>query len=199
MPLPTLILISVSEIIKNYWWAGLGSIIVLVFIFNRLKKNPEPRLKIDGFKLKVPLFGSLIRKVEISRFSRTLGALLGNGVSVLEALGIVHSTLSNSVIKQEVKKAAEDISRGVTLSGAFRKSKFIPALVVNMIAVGEESGSLPKSLFKVAQSYQREIDSAVKSMMSLLEPVLILGLGSIIGFIVISMLLPIFEINFLVR
>lgn len=199
LPLPTLILISTSNLIKNYWWAGLGGVISLVFVFRRLKKNPRAKLKIDSFKLKVPLFGSLIKKIEISRFARTLGVLLANGVSVMEALEVVRGTLNNSLIKQEVKKASEDISRGATLSRAFGRSQHIPVLVVNMMAVGEESGSLAKSLFKVTKSYQRQIDSATKSMMSLLEPILILALGSIIGFIVISMLLPIFEINFLVR
>lgn len=199
LPLPTQILITISGLIKKYWWLGLGVITAAVLIFKRLNRNEIMKLKVDSLKLRIPLLGNLIKKIEISRFSRTLGALLGNGVAVLQALKVVIAALGNSMIKRELSLAAEDVRHGSTLSGALTKSRFIPPLVVNMIAVGEESGLLNKSLSKIAKSYQREIDSAVKSMMSCFEPALILVLGSIIGFIVISMLLPIFEINFLVH
>lgn len=199
LPIPTLILISISDAIKNYWWLILSVIFAASFIFMRLYNSKEGRFTIDNFKLNMPIFGALIKKTEIARFARTLATLLQNGVPILESLNVVSDTVNNAVIKRQIKKVSTYVKDGTDMSYGFSKSSVIPPLVVNMIAVGEESGRIEKSLFKVAESYERESDAAIKVMMSLLEPILILVLGLIVGFIVISMLLPIFEINFLAR
>ncbi|MBL7156755.1 MAG: type II secretion system F family protein [Candidatus Omnitrophica bacterium] len=198
LPIPTLVLIGISNTIKRYWWLILFFIILASFIFMRLYKTRDGRLAIDNFKMNMPLFGNLIKKVEIARFTRTLATLLNNGVPILQSLDVVLDTVNNAVVKKEVNKVSTHVRGGANLAFGFSKSSIIPPFVVNMIAVGEESGRVEKSLFKIAESYERETDAAVKVMMSLLEPVLILVLGLVVGFIVISMLLPIFEINFLV-
>jgi len=199
LPLPTLILIAASGFVKNYWWLIISGIIAIIFAVNRIYNTAEGRNTIDKLKLRAPLFGELTKKIEIARFSRTLATLLSNGVPILEALGIVADTLDNAIIKEDVEKAASKVKEGSDLAGGFGDSPVMPPIVINMIAVGEEGGRVEKSLIKVAESYERETDATIKVMMSLLEPVLILALGGVVGFIVISMLLPIFEINFLAR
>jgi len=199
LPVPTLILIRISDGIKNYWWAIMAFLFTAGFLLNRIYKTREGRLAVDRFKLKAPVFGDLIKKIEIARFARTLGTLLQNGVPILQSLKVVSETVNNAVIKKDILKAAGYVKDGSEMAHGLSKSTVIPVLVTNMIAVGEESGRVDNSLFKIAQSYERESDAAIKVMMSLLEPILILALGLVVGFIVISMLLPIFEINFLTR
>jgi type II secretion system protein F len=199
LPLPTQILLIISNIVRNYWWV-LALIVAFAYAF--LKKaydTPEGRLSIDKTKLKLPLFGQLMMKVEIARFARTLATLLENGVPILESLKVTSETIDNAVIKAEVEKAYDAAREGSSLANGFNNSVVIPPAAVNMIAIGEEAGHMERSLFKVAQGYERESDEAIKIMMSLLEPALILTLGVVVGFIVIAMLLPIFEINFMMR
>ena len=199
LPLPTVILISISGGMRRYWWLAASFAFGIYFLISRIYKTEEGRRSIDTFKMNLPIFGPLIRKIEIARFARTFSTLLSNGVPILESLRVVSYTVNNAVIRSEINKAAEFVKDGSNLASAFAKSSIIPPLVVNMIAVGEESGRVDKSLAKVAEGYDRESDAAIKVMMSLLEPLLILLLGLVVGFIVISMLLPIFEINFLAR
>ena len=199
LPLPTQILMAISTAVKNYWWAIIGAIFVLITFLTKAYATPDGRLSIDAAKLKAPIFGGLMMKVEIARFARTLATLLENGVPILESLKVTSETIDNAVIKKEVNKAYDAVREGSSLANGFHDSTIMPPAVVNMIAIGEEAGHLERSLFKVAQGYDRESDEAVKIMMSLLEPILILTLGVVVGFIVISMLLPIFEINFMIR
>jgi len=145
------------------------------------------------------LIGVFIQKVEIARFSRTLATLIGNGVSVIQALSTASNTVDNIPIKQDMEQARKDVVEGAPLSAGIKKSKNFPPMVTNMIAVGEESGTLERSLFKIADSYDVEIDRTIKTITSLLEPGLILFMGLIVGFIVIAMLLPIFQLNLMVR
>jgi len=200
LPLPTQILIGITNIIRNYWWLVISVIVFLFFVFRRVYKTGEGKYRIDGLKLKIPLFGNLFKKVEIAGLSRTLATLLNNGVPILESLNVVSEAIDNAVIKDEIIKAASSVKDGSNMASGFsKKGSVIPPLVINMIAVGEEGGQLEKALFKIAEGFERESDTAMKVMMSLLEPVLILVLGAIVGFVVISMLLPIFEIDFLAR
>jgi type II secretion system protein F len=199
LPLPTQILLAISTVVKNYWWALIGLIFVIGAFLAKVYTTPEGRLSIDSVKLKAPLFGQLMMKVEIARFARTLATLLENGVPILESLRVTSETIDNAVIKLEVEKVYDAVREGSSLASGFFNSSVIPPAVVNMIAIGEEAGRLERSLFKVAEGYDRESDEAVKIMMSLLEPILILTLGVVVGFIVISMLLPIFEINFMMK
>jgi type II secretion system protein F len=199
LPLPTQILLAISTIVKNFWWV---LVIVLFFagaFFAKIYATPEGRRSVDSIKLKAPIFGALEMKVELARFARTLATLLENGVPILESLKVTSETIDNAVIKQEIEKAYDAVREGSSLANGFFNSTVIPPSIINMISIGEESGHLERSLFKVAQSYERESDEAIKIMMSLLEPVMILTLGIVVGFIVIAMLLPIFEINFMMR
>ena len=199
LPLPTQILMAISGAIRSYWWA----IIALAFMggafLAKVYATKEGRLSIDRLKLRAPIFGQLAMKVETAMFARTLATLLENGVPILESLKVTADTIDNSVIKAEIESAYNSVREGSSLASGLHESKVIPPSVMNMIAIGEEAGHLEKSLFKVAQGYERESDEAVKIMMSLLEPALILTLGVVVGFIVISMLLPIFEINFMMK
>lgn len=199
LPMPTQILLGISSVIRNYWLLLIGFAAIVVMTANKIYRTAEGKLAIDRFKLDFPLAGQLVRKVEIARFARTLSTLLENGVPILDALSIVMDIMGNAVIKGDVEKAYSAIREGSSLASGLASSVTIPPAVVNMISIGEESGHIEKSLLKIAQSYERESDEAIKIMMSLLEPVLILTLGAVVGFIVISMLLPIFEMNFLVR
>jgi type II secretory pathway component PulF len=199
LPLPTRALIALGEFFKKFWWLIAASFGLVVFGWVRRGGSPEGRIAIDNFKLKLPLFGELIKKREIAGFARTLAALLANGVPILSSLEIVTQTVKNAVLKQELKAIARDVAAGLSLSGGVGKSGHFPVFVVNMINVGEESGSLEKALFRVAEIYQRELDRVLKIFTSWLEPIMILIMGAIVGFIVIAMLLPIFQISIFTR
>lgn len=199
LPLPTRILLLISDILRSYWWAIIAIVIAAAVSFKKIYSSPDGRLAVDRAKLKVPVFGRFEEKSEISTFSRTLGTLLRNGVPILESLNIASDTLGNTVMRRNMAKAYDAVKEGSGLARGLKASAVIPDDLVSMVSLGEESGSLDKSLLKIAESYEREMDQSVKIMMSLMEPVMILVLGSIVGFIVIAMLLPIFEVNFLVR
>ncbi|MDO8524984.1 MAG: type II secretion system F family protein [Candidatus Omnitrophota bacterium] len=199
LPLPTQILLAISSVVTNYWWAIVGCIVVAAAFLGKIHRTAEGRLSIDGLKLKAPLFGQLMMKVEIARFARTLATLLENGVPILESLKATSETINNAVIKKEIGEAYNAVRGGSSLAAGLIDGSVMPPAVINMIAIGEEAGHLERSLSKVAERYDRESDEAIKVMMALLEPILILTLGVVVGFIVISMLLPIFEINFMMR
>lgn len=195
LPLPTLILINVGEFLQNFWWLVLAIFGFLFFLFRRRTQTAEGSLIFDRIKLNLPLFGGLIRKAEVARFCRTLSTLLRNGVPMLGALDTVTPVINNAVIRKEIERMYNEVRDGVSLSRAITKSPYFPPLVSNMIAVGEEGGVLENSLMKVAGSFEREVERIVKVITSLIEPALILVMGSVVGFIVISMLLPIFQLN----
>lgn len=199
LPLPTLILIGMSQMVTRFWWATAGTLIVVGWALVNFYHTEQGRILADRLKLKIPVFGSLIQKVEIARFAHTLSTLLENGVAVLESLRVAADTVENILIKKEIDSAYTAVKAGLSLSVSLRESKAIPVAVIQMIAVGEESGRLEKTLFKVAEVYDRETDSAIRLMLSLLEPILILTLGLVVGFIVISILLPIIEIGLLTK
>jgi len=199
LPLPTKVLILISSFFAKFWIFILLGIAALAFTTYRWSKTKEGKIAFDRFRLKVPLIGPFVQKAEIARFGRTLATLIANGVPIIQALGVANNTIDNDIIKQELEKARKDVVEGAPLSGSIRESKFFPAMMVNMIAVGEESGSLERSLFKVADAYDTEIDRSVKTLTSMIEPALILFMGLVVGFIVIAMLLPIFQLNLAVR
>jgi general secretion pathway protein F len=199
LPVPTRILMWLSTNLIRYWWIFAAVIVACAILLTRALKSSAARARIDSLVLRIPIAGDLARKVEIARFSRTLATLLANGVPILESLGVVSATMGNAVMRLEMERAASAVREGSSLGRSLASSRTIPLSVTNMISIGEESGQLERSLLKVAETYERESDDAIKVMMSLLEPVMILTLGVVVGFIVISMLLPIFEINFLVR
>ncbi|MFB3107789.1 MAG: type II secretion system F family protein, partial [Candidatus Binatia bacterium] len=145
------------------------------------------------------VWGPLIKKVEIASFARSLATLLSHGVPILQAMQVVVQATENELLRGEFERIGEQLKGGTTLSQEIRRGRMFPALVTNMVAVGEEAGNLERSLFKIADTYEREADRAMKLMTSLVEPVMILVMGSIVGFIVIAMLMPIFQIDLLAR
>lgn len=195
LPLPTAILLGVSSFLRGYWWILVGVGVLGGVLFRRRLQTKEGRKSFDQMRMTLPLFGPLVKKSEIARFSRTLSALLGNGVPVLQSLRITSDGVGNVILRDELRKVFEEISRGQQLGDCMKKSPLFPPFVVNMIVVGEQGGTLERALDKVADAYEREVDRAVKMMTSLLEPAMILVMGSLVGFIVMAMLLPIFSIN----
>lgn len=199
LPLPTLILIGISNFFVSYWWGIFAFFLISFFIFRRWGITQEGRLVKDSLELKIPLFGKLILKREVARFSRTMGTLLRNGVTILKSLEVVQHIVNNEVISREIKRAQVDVTRGERISQSLAREKVFPLFASNLLAVGEEGGTLENAFYRIAEVYEREVDRHIKVITSMLEPIIILIMGSIVGFIVISLLLPIFEINLLVR
>jgi len=195
LPIPTQILIAVSTGLTQYWWIITITIIVLFYTFQRWKKSEEGGLIYDRIKLKIPVIKDLILKEEVARFGRTLSTLLNNGVPIIQSLNIIKDTIKNKVIRNELAVAADEISRGAKLGECLKRCGNFPPLFVNMVAVGEESGHVEKSLEKVAESYDKQVDRTIKTFTTILEPLMIIVLGSILGAIVISMILPIFDLS----
>jgi general secretion pathway protein F len=199
LPLPTRILINTSNFLRDYWWLVIVVVSLAVFLLRRIILSPKGKVSWDRIKLRIFLFGPIILKSQISRLVRTLSLLLSSGQSIVPALDISISVVENEILKAEVAGFKEQIISGSSLSEALKKSPFFPAFVTNIIAIGEESGSLDKSLLRIAQDYETEVNRTVVGFTKLLEPVIILIMGLIVGFIVLSMLLPIFQINLIVR
>lgn len=199
LPLPTQIMIGVSQWAALYWWVALLMIVLGAVFVKRGGFSQGSRATMDRIKLRLPIWGTLIQKVEVAGFARSLATLLAHGVPILQAFQVVVQATGNSLIKGELERIREHLKEGGTLSQGLRRGSFFPPLVVHMVAVGEEAGTLDRSLGKIADTYEREADRAMKIITSLVEPVMILFMGSIVGFIVISMLLPIFEIDLLAR
>lgn len=195
LPLATQIVIAVGDGFRHYWWIGLLAIGSLVVAVRRWLSRPENRARWDRWLLRLPLFGDLIAKVETARLSRTLGTLLGNGVSLLNALAIVRETLSNQVLAVALGEVAEHAKTGRGLAEPLLETGRFPKLAVQMIRVGEETGQLQEMLLQVADTYDGEVQTAVKRLLTLLEPALILGLGVIIAAIIMSILVAILSLN----
>lgn len=195
MPLPTRILLAISTFTTSYWWVFVGLIGVGWIALRAYLQTVEGRLRWDQWKLELPLLGSLIREIEVSRFARTFGTLLQSGVPVLAAVSIIKETITNRVIAGAMSRLQEGAKRGEGISGPLRATGAFPSFSIHMAKVGEETGKLEEMLIKVADTYDERVRRMVKRLTSLLEPVLILSLGAIVGFIVLSMLLAIFSIN----
>lgn len=199
LPLPTRILISLSAFLQNYWWFLTALIFVSIFLLRRTYLKPQGRLYWDRFKLRLAISGEITLKTEISRLMRTLSLLLSSGMPIIYSLDISTSVVQNQVLVLTMQKFKDQISKGASFSICLQDSKLFPSFVTNIVRVGEESGTLEKSLMRIADNYERDVDSALKTLTRLLEPVIILVIGLIVGFIVLAMLLPIFQINIIVR
>lgn len=195
LPLATQIVIAVGDGFRHYWWVGLIVIGLIVTVVRQRLSQPENRLRWDRRLLRIPLLGDLIAKVETARLSRTLGTLLGNGVSLLNALTIVRETLSNRILANALGEVSEHTKTGRGLAEPLLETGHFPKLAVQMIRVGEETGQLQEMLLQVADTYDNEVQTAVKRMLTLLEPALILGLGVIIAGIIMSILVAILSLN----
>ena len=199
LPTPTRVLIFLGEFFKAYWWSILIIIGILWFFFNRAKKTEKGRYWIDKTILAIPLTGNPARKLAVARFSRTLGSLLENGVSMLVALDIVKNIAGNILISEAVETAAIEVGKGQGLGDALSSRGVFPQLSIQMIQVGEQSGELEKMLTKIAEVFENEVETSILRLTSYLEPVMILVMGLCVLFIVLSICLPIFEMNQLIR
>jgi type IV pilus assembly protein PilC len=193
LPLPTRIVIGASNVLKSYWWAIIGIMGITVFGINRYYKTAPGRLQIDGFLLRFPVLGDVLRKSAVSRFTRTLGTLISSGVSILDGLEITARTAGNMVIHNAVMESRQSIASGDTISAPLARSKVFPPMVISMIAVGEQTGGLDEMLSKIADFYDEEVDAAVSTLLSLMEPIMIVVLGVVVGGMVVAMYLPIFD------
>ena len=195
LPLPTQILINIMNFLNDRWWLLLGALIGGGVFFYKFIKTDEGGKLWDAFQMKVPLVGDVLRKRQISQFARTFGSLLKNGVSILSSLEIVKEVLSNRLFQEEVEKISDNITQGSGIAAPLKGSKIFPPVVVNMMAIGEETGRLHEVLLRIANSYEIEVDRSVKTLTSLIEPLIILVMGLVVAFVVISMLMPIFTLD----
>jgi general secretion pathway protein F len=191
IPLPTQIILSFSQLVRNDWWVGLGIVLLAYFGFKIYTQPEERKLKWDGFKLRWTFLGDLIKKVEVARFSRTLGTLLQSGVSILPALNLVKEISQNRAISRSIGHIHDQLREGKGISGSMEETGLFPPLAVNMIGVGEETGRVDEMLIKVAEAYEENVQNTIKRSVSLLGPGIILIMGIVIGFIVLSMLLTV--------
>ncbi len=193
LPLPTRIVVEMSNFLRSFWWAillGAGGGTVLL---KRYYATSGGRLNIDKAMLSFPVLGDVLRKSAVSRFTRTLGTLISSGVSILEGLEITAKTAGNRVIQDAVMAARTSIAGGDTIAAPLQRSNVFPPMVISMIAVGEQTGGLDEMLTKIADFYDEEVDAAVSNLLSLLEPIMIVFLGVVVGGMVVAMYLPIFD------
>ncbi len=199
LPAPTRFLIASSEFLKTGWWLLLLGFVAMVIAFHRIKKTEAGRYRWDQAMLKLPGIGGLIRKLAVGRFARTLGTLLDNGVALLTALHIVKNVVGNRLVADTIEYAAVEVEKGNSLARALGASDIFPHISIQMVQVGEQSGELENMLGKVADIYESEVENTILSLTTLLEPAIILFMGVVVGFIVLSICLPIFEMNQLIR
>jgi type II secretory pathway component PulF len=200
LPLPTRILMGISRFFSETWPWLLAALAVLALTARRLLRIEKGQLRFDRFKLRIPVLRHFIVYAELSRFCRTLALLLNAGVNIDKALELSMATVQNRVLRQDLDQARRDtIQQGLPFSGGLRRSVWIPVYVGNMAVVGEEGGHLDEALQEVSSFYEKELDLRMRLMTSLLEPLLILGIGVLVGFIVAAMLLPIFNLSSTLR
>ena len=199
LPLPTRILLGVSAVFRGFWWGLIGAFILLTVGARRYLQTPKGALQWDRVKLRLPLFGKIILQGAVARFARTLATLLQGGLPILNSLDIVKTVVNNQLLAQAIEETKLAVREGEGIAPSLKTSGLFPSIVTHMIATGEASGNLEKMLVKVADAYEAEVETKVTALTSILEPVIILAMGLVVGFIVISILLPIFEMNQLVR
>ena len=194
LPMPTRMLLLVSDLFKKFWYVVLIGLFVGRFVFRRWKATPAGRESVDAFKLRVPVFGSLFHKTALARFAGTLAMLLRSGVPILQALEIVSDTVNNKVISKAVADVQASVREGESMAKPLAKHKVFPPMVVQMLAVGEETGQVDVMLEKVSMFYNQEVEAAVDSLTSLIEPLLIAVIGGAVGAAVIALYMPMFNI-----
>jgi len=197
LPLPTIVLLGTASFLGHWGWAVLLGIVLAVFGFTRYARTPGGKLKVDNWRLHVPIFGKLLMRSAMSRFARTTATLLRGGVPLLDALAVVRDVMDNEVLAHATDRAREGMREGERFGERLQQTGVFPALLTHMIGIGEETGDLQSMLLTVASSYDIEVETTLKGLVSLLEPIIIITIGSLMGFVILSMLLPIFQINVL--
>jgi len=193
LPLPTQIVLGASNIVRAWWWAMIGGAFAGVFALKKYYATDGGKHRIDAGMLKLPVLGDVLRKGSVARFTRTLGTLVSSGVPILDGLEITAKTAGNVIVQDAVMQARTSIREGDTISNPLRQSGVFPPMVVQMITVGEETGALDEMLTKIADFYDEEVDSAVDALTSVIEPIMIVFMGAIVGGMVVAMYLPIFQ------
>lgn len=199
LPVPTVVLLAVSNFISTWWPAVLAALALAAFGAARYYASEAGRKKVDRLALNIPLFGPVIQSIAIARFAGTLKTLLGGGVELVEALRITGKAVSNSAVAAAIDNAIVNITEGQTIARPLRESGLFPPVVTQMIAAGERSGELEEMLGKIADAYDFEVENTLSGLTSLVEPLLILLMGAVVGFVVLAILLPIFELSQIVR
>ncbi len=198
MPGMTQIVINISDFFTAQWYVMIGTTVIGGFVLGKVLKTDQGRAKFDKLLLTMPILGKLMQKIAVGRFCQTMSTMLQSGVSILDALKICASTSGNMVIESFVNRVRQKISEGSSFSAPLKEETMFPDMVVSMVEIGEKTGSLDDMLKKVSEFYEEEVDAAVEAMLSMIEPVMMIVLGGIIGFIVVAMYLPVFDMGNLV-
>jgi len=199
LPMPTRVLLFVSTVFRKFWWMWALATAAFIFAFKKYKQTPAGRARLDAIKLKVPVFGGLFHKQALSRFSSTLSILLKSGVPILQSLDIVTETVDNAVISRAVSDVQGSVKEGESIARPLGKHAVFPPMVVQMLAVGEETGAVDTMLEKVAQFYDNEVTATVDALTSLIEPLMIAIIGGCVGLAVIALYLPMFNVINLIK
>ena len=199
LPLPTRFLLAVSQVCTRWWWAAIGGLVVVIWLLRQWYASTQGRRTIDRMFVTLPGIGTLVRKLDTARFARNLGIMVSQGVPVLQALEVAGRNISNAVLQQAVVTIQEAVREGSSIAVALTASGQFPVFVSNMVAVGEESGTVDAALLKVATTYEREVDRVIRTLTTVLEPVMLVLVGGVVMFIVLAMLLPVFQIGMVVQ
>ncbi len=199
LPIPTVILISVADFLRGYWWVLLAVAVGGILVLRQYAATERGRQLYNRMILKIPITGKLLRIVVTTRFTRTLAILLNSGIPLLQSMDIAKAVVNNVVISDAIESAKEGIREGESIAEPLRRSKVLPSMVTHMIAVGEKTGELEQMLFKISEAYENEVETTISRMTSLLGPIVILFLGGVVLFIVLAILLPMFEMNQIIR
>ncbi|MGD9764258.1 MAG: type II secretion system inner membrane protein GspF [Candidatus Binatia bacterium] len=199
LPAVTVVLLTISDFLQSYWWAILAVVGAAIMAVRVSSRTPTGRLRLDRFTLRIPYFGKVLKKVALARFARTLSTLLLGGIPLLQALDIVKHVVSNMVLSNAIEDGRNSIREGHSVADPLKRSGLFPPLLVHMIAVGEKSGELEGMLARAADAYDNEVEAAVSALSSIMEPVLVIFMGGVVLFIVMAILLPIFQLNQLVK
>jgi len=195
LPTLTRVMVSISDFVRGYWYIVFPGLIAMVWGLVYFKKTPRGTALWDKTKLRIPMgIGAIVRKLALSRWSRTLGTLISSGVPILQAIEITGKAAGNTVVEESMVSVQQSVKEGQSIAGPLEQSQVFPPMVTQMVAVGEETGSLDTMLGKVADFYEDEVNASVKSLTSILEPILMIGVGAIVGIVVISMYLPVFSL-----
>jgi type IV pilus assembly protein PilC len=194
LPAPTQFVVDLSKFLQKYILLMVGVVVVVGIVFKTWKNNPKGRVQWDSFVIRTPIFGPLVRKVAVARFTRTLGTMISSGVPILDALEVVAKTAGNAVVEKAIRYTKEKISEGKTIVEPLAQTKVFPTMVVQMIGVGEATGAMDQMLSKIADFYDDEVDAAVGALTSMIEPVMMVFLGGVVGGFLVAMYLPIFSI-----
>ncbi len=199
LPLPTRILISLSDFFSAAWWGILIVLAICGYVFYRWKNSEIGATAYDRIRMRLPLFGTIYTKVSVARFARTLGTLLTSGVPIIEALNIVRSVVLNKVIESAIDDTANEVMEGSSIAAPLKKSGVFPPILVHMIGVGEKSGRLEEMLIKAADTYEDDVETAIAGLTRILEPLMIVFMAIIVGFVVMAILFPMLEMSTVVR